>query len=213
MLPFPYRGTEAWGNQCLQRDLDPATNFKTVILLSLIFLVLFIKKNPPLTLRYHHSHHNRSMLTTAINTKTLFCELGVLRALLLAARQVLLGCEAVRRRLQAAGLSQLGPCGSNLSLSTERWACTQQQLKVLVGIPLPAHHKWDKRKSFQWLSIYLAHHTAHRFLTLWGEICDTVLPFCPPVLRCFPATLINSHKISLRFGFLGLGFFKIKPKL
>lgn len=39
------------------------------------------------------------------------------RVFVLTARQVLLGC---RRRLQPEGLSQMGPCGSNLSLSTER---------------------------------------------------------------------------------------------
>lgn len=27
VLSFPHRGTETWGNQCLQRDLYPVSNF------------------------------------------------------------------------------------------------------------------------------------------------------------------------------------------
>lgn len=84
--------TEAWRNQCLQRHLYPVSNFKIVILLSLIFLVLFIQKSSLDTeISQSNVHRCRSTLTT-ITTKT-FCRMEVPRAFTLTARQVLLGCE------------------------------------------------------------------------------------------------------------------------
>lgn len=196
-LSFPYRGTEPWGNLCLQRDIYPASSFKTAILLSLIFLVLLIQKSSLNTEIPSQSniHHRRSVFTT----KT-FCKMevpGVFHA----------DSQAGAAGLWGGGCSQQGWARWGLVGAICHWAQggehahSSSSQKSLWEFPSQLTRNGTKKILPVALSASSRLHCPQTW-TLWGEICDTVLPFCSQVLHCFPALLINSQEISLRFGFL-----------